>query len=71
MLCCCFVLCYPGRGLLNVCSRWCFFSILLCGVLFLVCVCGGGGVELLLIFVPGGCGLTLLWGTLHPSPLSD
>ena len=27
------------------------------------------GVGLLLIFVPGGCGLTLLRATLHPLPL--
>ena len=32
------------------------------GMLFLVC-----GVGLLLIFVPGGCGSTLLRATLHPS----
>ena len=38
-------------------------GILLCGVLFLVC-----GVGLLLIFVPGGCGLTLLWATTPFAP---
>ena len=48
-------------GLLCVCGWWCSIGILLCWMLSLVC-----GVGLLLIFVPGGCGLALLPGYFTP-----
>ena len=51
-------------ALLGDCGWWCFICILLSGGAILVC-----GVGLLLIFVPGGCGLALLRATLLPFPL--